>query len=169
MSWKTTETGRRDTPALRPDRPSSIRSRRATEATCENAITEGMPASRPTSDLAASEAGYVDQRPLWRRSWSSSERGREPSGPRSPEKAPGPVLAGQLETPAMEASPRDRLPLDRATATPPDRAPSLAEVTITGEPPEDARRTRQAGLHGPACSRRTENGAFREEKRFKNT
>ena len=50
---------------------------------------------------------------------------------------PRPGLAGQLETPAMEASPGDRLPLDMATATPPDRAPSLADVAVTGEPPED--------------------------------
>ena len=40
------------------------------------AIIEGMPASHPTSDLAASEAGYGGfRRPLWRRSWNSSERG----------------------------------------------------------------------------------------------
>ncbi|MGD0153127.1 MAG: chemotaxis protein CheA [Thermacetogeniaceae bacterium] len=50
-----------------------------------------------------------------------------------PAEIPRPGLAGQLETPAMDASPGDC----RATAALPDRAPSLVDVAGAGEPPED--------------------------------
>ncbi len=54
------------------------------------------------------------------------------------EQSPTEILkAGHLKTPAMDASPGDRLSRDRATATPVDQAPSLADATATGEPTED--------------------------------
>jgi two-component system chemotaxis sensor kinase CheA len=56
-----------------------------------------------------------------------------------PAEIPRPGLAGQLETPAMDASSGACLHLDRATAKPPDRVPSPADLAVTGEPPEDDR------------------------------
>jgi two-component system chemotaxis sensor kinase CheA len=50
---------------------------------------------------------------------------------------PRPDLARQLETPAMDALPADRMPLGMATAAPFDRVRARGSVTITGEAPED--------------------------------
>ena len=72
---------------------------------------------------------------------------------RPPTEIPRPGLAGQLETPAMDASYGDRLSLDRATATPPDPALPLAEATITGEPPEDDQENPPALAVQPGLSR----------------